>query len=103
MNRPAYGRRMFAAAGMAIGLLSGYTLAHATDPAPVEACQAAVEMADQSFPVLEKVAYALHLRATRGQAEYGEHDSAVKRLWREQDALMADYRPERDECLGVAR
>jgi hypothetical protein len=73
-----------------------------TIQAPHE-CTVMANVAEKIFIAQENATAVAHLRATRGQSEYADHDAELNRLWGEIDAARVEYIDAENACLGDGR
>lgn len=91
------------AAALIFGTASGaWVAATPTIQAPHE-CTVMANLADKIFIAQENATEVTHLRATRGQSEYADHDAELNRLWGEIDAAHVEYIDAENACLGDGR
>lgn len=85
---------------LVVGVASGAAIVSTPRIRAPHECTVALNTASKIFVVQENTAVALHLRATRGQSEFAQHDAEVERLWAEMDELAPVYLDAKADCLG---
>lgn len=98
------GRWVTAAAGAVVGLVigtvSGALAAGTPDIRAPHECQVMATTAERMFVSQSNEAHVTHLRATRGQSEFAQHEADLAALWDEQDELLGDYAEAKAGCLS---